>query len=552
MRARRGNYMMMFMVLLPLLLGFMSLAIDLGRLRVARIQALNAADAAGLSAIATRRGGGSLGVAYANATAAANLVRLSRVRTENYTTTGSWNVTLTWGDYNWNTRTFIPGGAGNSAVDVIATQLEPPVAMLFGKIFESSGFYGAGNAAGSTSESLLTARKTVAMKPRDLVVLLDVSRASRRNFDDSPDDVFAAMKAQITSLITAIGASGAGDDRLAVIAYAGEAAPVPGAESLTRVRDNVGVLTAAVNAAPICSVGIDAWLYWYRHFASAADPELRSAQVIGPSRTYRAIDPVGSRNAQPGFFWPFLSVEGVFFRTSVVRPGRAPYGDDLEWARDLTKEEQCDGWEVSALLFMLEDPRWIDNDVPSGTWIDCHEGSWYETAGIREAAFEPVIAQDCEATSPTAAALTTPPDVSFGTPDGAVLWPDHAYHFAGANPAAGLALARALLAAEGDVREQHVVLFSPRGAACGPLTDPTEIEVCRGDWETAAFVQAGLLGADGVHLHVGGSVAAGSDGDVFLGLLPQNRGLYYRVDDPDLLDEFVTDVARNIRIQVVE
>ena len=128
---------------------------------------------------------------------------------------------------------------------------------------------------------------------------------------------------------------------------------------------------------------------------------------------------------------------------------------------------------------------------------------------------------------------------------------DLSYQEAGVNPGAGLNLALQILQAAGPTRNEPTVLLvttgKPKG---GPDVDPSanadEI------YEEATIDAAYALEAAGVNLHVVSIVPNGGVDEDFLSTMTVGRGLFRSSDDAAYATELLDDVARDIKIQMVQ
>jgi hypothetical protein len=81
---------------------------------------------------------------------------------------------------------------------------------------------------------------------------------------------------------------------------------------------------------------------------------------------------------------------------------------------------------------------------------------------------------------------------------------------------------------------------------------PSAKDNCEDEWEANAFLASESLDELGVDTHVLAVVDDFTPEDVFLSNLVTGRGLYRTASEPDDLEGFAIEVARNARVQVVE
>lgn len=543
-RTRRGNYMMMFAMLLPLLLGFLALAIDVGRLRVARVQVQGAADAAALSALADLRAGQPLTIAAASASDAANAVRIQRIQAYGGT---EFRTDVVAGAWDWETRTWSQGAGTPSAVTV-NVQMVRPLGLIFGRLFERGGNTGvlarayAGGAMDGRDDDVrtLSMGRRAAMRPRDIVFVVDGTLDLKNDLSE--------VSGHLTNLYDGVAAFQNGNDRASMVAFAGGATNIAGWERLT--LGNTATRNGLANLG-VCEVGMDAWFHWYRFMDSFADPELDGE----PAFDYSPIwwNEVWEEDPQPRMRWPFDSDEGQWVvQTDLGFTGMA----EETWENPLTEEQQCLAWGVSQLLFGWSDPRRIDMDTltPYDTIpLSCHAGNVFEGDADRYLVDTSWDEVDCSITGwdeayPGHAAL-----LDGGDPDPDVDFPDPAYAVAGRNPGAGLLMAAELLAGLQPSRsEPTVVLLTTGGPACGPTVRAMTDEDCAQPFEDQLDAAVEILDNLGANTHV--IVLQNFTSPEVVAMLGTNtgRGQFYVTPDLNDLDIIVDEIARDTRLQVVE
>jgi Flp pilus assembly protein TadG len=532
MRTRRGNYMILFAMLLPIMLGFMAFAIDIGRLRVARVQVQGAADAAAMAALAELRAGRGTGDAEAAAFSAANAVRLQGVDS-----TQPFAVEVTYGDWDYASQSW-SSGAAQSSVTVNVTQVAP-LNLLFAPIFEAGGMagriYGGGLGGDKAIRRSLVLGRRAAFRPRDIVIVIDTSRAMEPYWDD--------VQPAIDEFIETVHDFGVPEDRMAIVEVAGVA----------RTRIGLGRLDAdftdyrqANQDVTLCNVGLDAWYYWYRHFDAIYDQELDGRYVFD----YRAVTSGPQPETSPLMIWAEDSLEWGFYLDS-YDDGAAHPGFTA-----MSEEMQCNATAMSGFLFEAFDPR-RDRDGDgifddAASLIECHEGNAMEGSPDRFDYAFGVPELDCVDDD-----LAIEEGISSfngsDDGDGDFEYADMSYVMAGTSPGEGLSMAAAMLVAEQPSRgEPTVVLITGSGPHCGPNIDLSIANDCEDDMLQAAFEGADSLEALGANTHVIAILPNDSDDHDVLFDLTTGRGEYSASESSGDLEELLDTVARDIRIQMVQ
>lgn len=538
MRSRRGNYSLFFAMLLPILLGFLALAIDIGRLRVARVQIQGAADAAALAALAELRAGNSQGDAEAAAEDAANATRMQSVAAGG----NLFDVQVNFGDWDFPGQAWSDRGGSINGVTVQVEQ-NRPLGLLFAPVFEAGGFartvyQGGLEGNGAIERSLSTVRRA-SLRPRDIVIVLDVSR----NVVDHLDGLHDAAE----DLIDVINDFRMPEDRVAIVEFAGAAvvrAP------LTRVADDYADLRAALASYGPCGYDSASWFYYYRFFDWVSSEESRGEAGVWQFNpfTNHTIPSMPTQYAfEPG------GPSDLLVQETLSDAGLDPVLEDELYA-DLTDDQRCVVFWTSQFIHLNFDHSTGELADENNSELMCYEGhvltesqGWDDTIGVPELV-------GCHENFAMPVPIDGIAEGDYGgSDDGDPNWEyaNFSYQEAGVNPGAGLALARDILAAAQPSRgEPTVILITTAGPRSGPDVDDVH------DAEEVyaqATVDAVLdLEADEVNLHVLSIVDGGSPDDDFLSSLPIGRGLYRTTDDVRDAADLIDEIARDIRIQVVQ
>jgi Ca-activated chloride channel homolog len=157
-RKRRGTSMLLFAILLPVLIGMLAFAIEVGRMYLVRSQLQTAVDAGALAASLQLRDKQTDVPAAVDA--ARKFVQLNRVGA--FATVPSNAITIEPGKWDSTARAFVPGGDSPDAVQVSGTLNKEP--FFFARTFGISKF--------------TVPRSAVAIKggaSMDIVMTLDLS-----------------------------------------------------------------------------------------------------------------------------------------------------------------------------------------------------------------------------------------------------------------------------------------------------------------------------------------------------------------------------------------
>lgn len=537
MRHRRGNYSLFFAMLLPLLLGFMALAIDIGRLRVARVQVQGAADAAALAALAELRDGGTHGDAAASAEAAANATRLQGVADG----VGLFDVDLSYGEWDFAGLDWSSASGSINGVSV-EIQQNRPLNFLFAPIFEAGGFASrvyAGGADRDFSGRSLQLRRRASLRPRDVIFVVDASQEAVPHLDN--------IHAALGDAITAMRDLRLADDRVAIVEYAGGAVV---AHPLSSLEDNFGDIQDELTGYHPCSYDSASWYYYYRFWAPTELEEMR-----GDAGFYE-FNPIAALVAEgyaPIYRFEDGSASDLFMDDVFADgPGVPPptYGVEPDF------DQQCLVNWASSFLFANYFPRLLDPDTGEAyvttSRLTCYEGHVLQDDPDR---FDENIAVP---------EIDGCPDGPFGADiDGIESFSgsadfdpgyehlDLSYQEAGVNPGAGLAQAVEILNAAGPSRnEATVILLTTSAPKKGPDVDDA-LDAQR-IYEEATFAALDDLSNMDVDVHVIAITPSGSDEEDFLSDLPVGRGIFRSTESSLGVSDLLDEAARDIKIQMVQ
>ncbi|MCB9680264.1 MAG: hypothetical protein H6733_02230 [Alphaproteobacteria bacterium] len=227
MRLRRGNYSIIFVLTSAVMLSYLAFSIDGGRVKVATVQAENAAEAASLAALITMRDGGNRIQAEVAANAAANKVKLRRVGSSHNADDDDFIVDLDWGHWNWDEgRTSLDSRweANNNfsqAVTANVTIAGGGLTNIFGPAIALVGGGANPSRRGEQRDTSndftafsVTHGARAALRNRDIVVVVDVSRRDEINVDD--------LQAGLGTFFDELYDNRVPGDRIGMVAYAGE------------------------------------------------------------------------------------------------------------------------------------------------------------------------------------------------------------------------------------------------------------------------------------------------------------------------------------------
>ena len=200
---RRGSYAIMVALLMIVLLGFAALAIDLSYLRLARLQAQNAADAGAHAALTEFRVTRDQEMARARAV---QIVNLNRVAGDLAVIDPDADVTF--GGWDFPSHSFNPEAEFVNAVEVtVRREADSPagsVPLMLAKIF------------GATEADARSNGSSVgALRSREMMIVQDVTSSFR-------DEIDQGRLADLT-LLDFVNENGFPGDRVGMVTFVGEA-----------------------------------------------------------------------------------------------------------------------------------------------------------------------------------------------------------------------------------------------------------------------------------------------------------------------------------------
>jgi hypothetical protein len=537
MRHRRGNYSLFFAMLLPLLLGFMALAIDIGRLRVARVQVQGAADAAALAALAELRAGGTRGDAADSAEDAANATRLQGVADG----AGLFDVDLSYGEWDF---TGLEWSSASGSINGVSVEIEQnrPLNFLFAPIFESGGFASRVYASGTErdfSGRSLHLRRRASLRPRDVIFVVDASQEAVPHLDN----IHAALGDAITSMRDLR----LPDDRVAIVEYAGDAIV---AHPLSSLEDDFADIQDELTGYGPCSYDTASWYYYYRFWAPTELEEMRG------DAGFFEFNPVASLVAEG--YSPFYRFEDgsasdeflaeIFDAAAIPMP---------VYLADPDFDQQCLLNWSSNYLFLNFFPRMKDPDTGDALFntsrLMCHAGHVLADDPDR---FDEYIAvpevEDCSEDHQPLEDLDGIESFSGSADfDPGYEHCDMSYQEAGVNPGAGLAQAIEILNAAGPSRnEATIILITTSAPKKGPDVDDA-LDAQR-IYEEATAAAIDELSNMKANVHVISITPSGSDEEDFLSDLPTGRGIFRSTESSLSLSDLLDEAARDIKIQMVQ
>ena len=215
-RLRRGNFLILFGVLLTVLMGFGALTIDISHLRNCQMELQTAVDAAAHAALVDYRRTGSTTSARetAKTVAAANSISGRPVHLA--------DSDIVFGTWNYLTDSFSTAGAYVNAVQVHGERSEGstdgPIHYFLGPII--------GTASGE-----IQANATSAFRFREIMLVLDTTPSFRQDIDNGVDAV--------VTFLDEVHAQNLPQDRMGLILMAQVATKINGLTSLTSEYSNL-------------------------------------------------------------------------------------------------------------------------------------------------------------------------------------------------------------------------------------------------------------------------------------------------------------------------
>lgn len=593
MRARRGNYIVLFTLTVAVMLSYLAFSIDGSRTKLALNQVENAAEAAALVAVATVRDGGTRSQAQARASAAANAIEVTGVKTKAASPGGdTFAVDVTWGRWDWNeglesrdSRWERAPGRQAAEVSVrltgggMTTVFGPAIGLVGGRNNDKG--YGS-KPTGNFGSVEITVKSKAAMRHRDIVVAVDASRFVPNTMIDDIRDGLVDFLDEIEDL-------GVPGDRVAFVTYAGDAhnynllAPgeltyssanvqnlnygigaVDQGTTLFTVDGNEALIGDVLERYSLCDVGPEAWYFAYRFLRPDVDRELVNGGAVGSysQSDYWVLD----ENQNPALtiqdFTDNTQNAGLLTMIQLLTPlpgitagsnldvvrtaylNGGPYDDGL----------QCALWRASETLFALSDERReLSNLLGHRSPLPCHLGNWWEGDPNRIA---PVGRAARTVDCPAFAGSNLDGTPRYESPDGTfVMRLDRSYLQAGSNPGVALARAADIFQAQDSSAEPTVVLITPNPPRCGPNLegDPLASGFCLDTFEDLVNAGQDALEDLEANTHVIALTQPGSAADAYLSTLPTGRGYYIVSEASSNLGEILSDqIAHDIRVQVVQ
>ncbi len=196
-RGRRGATLVLMVLLMPVFIGMVAFAVEVGRMAVLRGEIQNAVDAGALAAsLRMRQDAGNIDQA---ADAARDYVKRNRVGSAVTIPTNAIQVEI--GQWDSTTRTFTATNNSPNSVRVFAQQIDP---FLFGRFFGQDSF-------GGTREAIASG----ASNPLDIMMVLDLSGSMA-----SQGRIQALWNASPTFVDVIEGLSDGDDDQIGVMGLA--------------------------------------------------------------------------------------------------------------------------------------------------------------------------------------------------------------------------------------------------------------------------------------------------------------------------------------------
>ncbi|MCB9666212.1 MAG: hypothetical protein H6732_19035 [Alphaproteobacteria bacterium] len=589
MRLRRGNYAILFVLTVTVMLSYLAFSIDGGRMRVAYVQAENASEAAAIAALAILRDGGSESEAQDAADEAAAQVRLQRIGSTRVGDSDWSTVELTFGEWDWGLATDdidTRWSGDDTMVQAVTANVSlagGALPTIFAPAIDMVSRQGGGAGAEDVESFTVGSGVRAAMRHRDIIVAIDVSHLNLANIDN--------IQTGLAAFVAQMQAFDIPEDRVGFVAYAGNSwaydlanpsgvADGTAGESITgffEIRvDGDNMIDIAGSVEP-CNVGPEAWFYAYRHLPRASDAEVAGSAF--DAMPFGLPAPAG---------YHFLSSVGGFvldddgdggtnrdFFEDLIEPFVPPIDLALLKAQFIGSANnpiapthlQCYPWLAMEFYFSTNDPRTSSVLRPPGSApspLACHEGNFFEGSPDKLVSGAPTSVFNVDCTG----VAGVPPGPVPGDPDpsnaryvrsdavaaGLFAQLDQSFFQAGHNPGAGLQRAFDLLNVRTTSGEPTVILIAGNGSECGPNVDAFDASArasCEGQFGGEAAAARDALEAIDATTHVVALATTGSDADVELSALVTGRGAYVRVDPGTSFDAEMVQLARDVRIQVV-
>lgn len=643
MRTRRGNYAVLFVLTVAIMLSYLAFSIDGGRMKVAVIQAEGAAEAAGLAALEVIRSGGTQGDAEEAAFNAANQIRLQRV--ENRSKTEEFDVEVEWGSWDWDEPMTEVGGrwttnsTRSQSITVNVFQKGAGLVNIFGpfiQVLVDSGKarrsdltkYGDDEQTEDYGRFKVQQGARAAMRQRNVVFVVDGSPWAQLPTGIGAVAPATGFQQGMAAMIDIMDEFDIPGDRVSIVNYAGTAynyrldepssyqseATIPAEPGfpLYEVSSFYDDMRDTALLVEPCRHTVASW-YRYGRFAEASggtvyDPEQRFFDLAsaspGVSYFWRAVTRWPQAQPPELASWQLDEVlggeqaaimgwlqEAEAFQPS---PPGQPTWQDLYDNRgtalgNIPLLKMCQLWDT--MLFNAtgwstgasEDARFErqnDASIPGASPLTCDDGNWYETRPLSErwgsAPSDAVWGNVCGAGLILASATNAfggydEPLVYYADPRDFIgpAYVDRAYSMAGANPGAGLQEAALTLASAGNNGENTVVWMMSHVPECGPgITQkdpgtgaPTVTgELCNDAYDAERAAALAALDALEVDLHIIG-VPASEDPITFdetatmqvaVDSWTLGRGQAWYVEDPAQIPLIIDEIARDVRLQVVQ
>jgi hypothetical protein len=245
---RRGSYAIMVALLLIVMLGFAALAIDLSYLRLARLQAQNAADAGAHAALIELRTTRDQSAARARA---AQIVNLNHIAGDLAVIDPAADVAF--GGWDFPTHTFDPGADYVNAVEVtVRREADAPggsVPLMLAQIFGAS-----------EADARSNGSSVGALRSREIFIVQDVTSSFR-------DEIHQGQMADLT-LLDFINENGFPGDRIGMVTFVGAAEVWT---DLQRVAPNYTSIRSQWETLDWCNRNYGPWAtpHWAEFFHDA-------------------------------------------------------------------------------------------------------------------------------------------------------------------------------------------------------------------------------------------------------------------------------------------